>query len=169
MTDAKENYHTVAVLVENEFGVLARVASLFSGKGYNIDSLSVSPTLDPTVSRMTIVTHGSDLIIQQIVKQLAKLINVLRVEDFTEERYLNREMILVKVAAGKKHRSALEKLVTRFDGKILEDGAKSLLLEFNGEPARLGGLLEQLRALGILEFVRTGAVAIHRGETIFTS
>src|SRR5262249_48347623 len=126
-----ERKHTISVLVENEFGVLARVAGLFSSKGYNIDSLSVSETTDPTLSRMTIVTLGSDQIIEQIIKQLNKLVNVITVEDLTRERHITREMCLVKIKAESKE-DAL-KAAERLGARVLENNAGAVVLEVTGD------------------------------------
>lgn len=157
-----ERKHTISVLVENEFGVLARVASLFSSKGYNIDSLSVSETTDPTLSRMTIVTRGSDQIIEQIIKQLDKLVNVLRVEDLTRESHVTQEMFLVKLAPSPE----LLKVAEKVGARILESNARSVILELTGDEDHLSEALNLLRPLGILEIVRTGAIALQRGRLI---
>ncbi len=158
-----ERKHTISVLVENEFGVLARVAGLFSSKGYNIDSLSVSSTNDPSLSRMTIVTHGSDHIVDQIIKQLNKLINVITVEDLTREKHITREMLLVKVSNAKK--DEILKNVSHLNPKVLEENEKSLVLELTGDDdEELNHALYNLQSYGILEVVRTGMLAIQRGE-----
>lgn len=153
--------HTISILVENEFGVLARIAGLFSSKGYNIDSLSVSPTLDPTLSRMTIVTRGSDQIIEQILKQLNKLVNVIKVEDLTKERHITREMCLVKLKADSK--ADLLKLAEKLKATVLESNSKAVVLEMTGDEEDLTKVLEALQSHGILEVVRTGTIAIQRG------
>jgi acetolactate synthase-1/3 small subunit len=153
--------HTISILVENEFGVLARVAGLFSSKGYNIDSLSVSPALDPTLSRMTIVTRGSDPIVEQILKQLNKLVNVIKVEDLTKERHITREMCLVKLKAESK--TELLKLAEKFKATVLESNSKAVVLELTGDEEGLAKALEALESFGVLEVVRTGTIAIQRG------
>lgn len=162
-----ERRHTISVLVENEFGVLARVAGLFSSKGYNIDSLSVSETIDPTLSRMTIVTHGSDQILDQIVKQLNKLVNVIKVEDLTKERHITREMCLLKVKAESKTK-ALE-LAKEFEAKVLESNSKAIVLEITGDEDDLANAFEAFEVLGLLEVVRTGMIAIQKGEHLLVS
>ncbi len=157
-----ETKHTISVLVENEFGVLARIAGLFSSKGYNIDSLSVSETADPTLSRMTILTHGSDQIIEQIIKQLNKLVNVIKVEDLTKEKHFTQEMILVKLKAGSK--SEIQTQAEKLGAKILEAGSKAIVLRVVGDEDEIAHALDVLSSFGILELVRTGTIAIQRGE-----
>lgn len=160
-----ERKHTISVLVENEFGVLARVAGLFSSKGYNIDSLSVSATTDPSLSRMTIVTHGSDQIIEQIIKQLNKLINVIKVEDLTKEKHITREMLLLKLSADRKKDVLAE--AKRLGAKVLESTDRALVLEVTGDDdEELNKALYNLQSYGILEVVRTGMIAIQRGEHV---
>ncbi len=159
-----ERKHTISVLVENEFGVLARVAGLFSSKGYNIDSLSVSETIDPTLSRMTIVTHGSDQIIEQILKQLNKLVNVITVEDLTRERHITCELCLVKMKTDRKN--DVLKTAERLKARVLENNAHAIVLEFTGDEEELYKALEALKPFGIMEVVRTGMIAIQRGEHV---
>ena len=155
--------HTINVLVENEFGVLARVAGLFSGRGFNIDSLSVAETQDPTVSLMTIVTRGDDQIIEQIIKQLRKLVNVLKVTDLHEGQYLDRELVLVKVAATAESKPEILRLMDIFRGKIVDVSPKTYTVEVTGGEDKIRAVLELLRPLGIKEVVRTGKVAMPRG------
>jgi acetolactate synthase-1/3 small subunit len=157
--------HTISVLVENEFGVLARVAGLFSGRGYNIDSLTVSETLEPQVSRMTIVTEGSDKIIVQILKQLNRLINVIQVEDLTAASIVDREVILVKVKQVVDH-GKLFKIVELYGGRIVADEENTYILEFTGDSSALHKILEALAPFGILEFLSSGSIAMAKGETI---
>lgn len=159
-----ERSHTISVLVENEFGVLARVAGLFSSKGYNIDSLSVSETIDPSLSRMTIVTHGSDQIIEQIIKQLNKLVNVIKVEDLTRERHITREMCLVKLKTSAKEE--VLNLAGKLKARVLESNSKSIVLEVSGDEEDLIRALEAFKPLGLMEVVRTGTIAIQRGEHV---
>jgi acetolactate synthase-1/3 small subunit len=155
--------HTISVLVENEFGVLSRVANLFSGRGFNIDSLSVAPTNEEGLSRMTIVTRGDDKILEQINKQLNKLIDVLKVIDFTDGSAIDREMALIKVAAEDESRAEVLRIVDIFRAKIIDVTAKSYTIEVTGNPLKVDAILELLRPLGLKELVRTGAVAIGRG------
>ncbi|GAB4259682.1 acetolactate synthase small subunit [Deferrisoma sp.] len=155
--------HTINVLVENEFGVLARVAGLFSGRGFNIDSLSVAETQDPTVSLMTIVTRGDDQIIEQILKQLRKLVNVLKVTDLQEGQYLDRELVLVKVTATDETKPEILRLMEIFRGRVVDVSPKSYTVEVTGGEEKIRAVLELLRPLGIKEVVRTGKVAMPRG------
>ncbi len=155
--------HTISIIVENEFGVLARVVGLFSGRGFNIDSLSVAETLDPSVSRMTIVTHGDEQIIEQIIKQLNKLINVIKVTDFHDGEFLDREMLIVKMHATEQTKPELLRLVDIFRAKIVDVSTKSYTLELTGDEGKLRAALELLRPIGIRDMVRTGKVAMQRG------
>lgn len=155
--------HTIAVTVENEFGVLARVVGLFSGRGFNIDSLSVAETMDPTVSRMTIVTRGDDQIIEQIIKQLNKLLNVVKVVDLIEGEYLERELVIVKMNATEATKPELLRLTEIFRGKIVDVSPKTYTIELTGDEGKLRAVIELLKPLGIREIVRTGKVAIQRG------
>ena len=156
--------HTISLLVENEFGVLARIASLFSGRGFNIESLCVAEGLDPTISTMTIVTRGNDDILEQILKQLNKLINVIKVTDFKEMDYVSREMVLAKVHADDKTREEILRMVEIFRGKIVDVSSKSYTIMITGDENKLKAFLNLIRPLGIKELVRTGPIAIARGE-----
>jgi acetolactate synthase-1/3 small subunit len=151
--------HTISVLVENEFGVLSRVASLFSGRGFNIESLTVAPTNEEGLSRMTIVTRGDEQILEQITKQLNKLIDVLKVIDFSDGSAIEREMVL----AEDENRAEVLRIVDIFRAKIIDVTPKSYTVEATGNPVKMDALLELLRPLGLKELVRTGAVAIGRG------
>ncbi|MEI6205895.1 MAG: acetolactate synthase small subunit [Desulfuromonadales bacterium] len=155
--------HTISVLVENEFGVLSRVANLFSGRGFNIDSLSVAPTNEEGLSRMTIVTRGDDKILEQINKQLNKLIDVLKVIDFTDGSAIDRELALIKVTAEDESRAEVLRIVDIFRAKIIDVTPKSYTIEATGNPLKIDAILELLRPLGLKELVRTGSVAIGRG------
>jgi acetolactate synthase-1/3 small subunit len=155
--------HTISVLVENEFGVLARVAGLFSGRGFNIDSLSVAPTNEEGMSRMTIVTRGDDKILEQITKQLNKLIDVIKVIDFTDGSGIEREMALIKVTAEDESRAEVLRIVDIFRAKIIDVTPKSYTIEATGNPLKIDAILDLLRPLGLKELVRTGAVSIGRG------
>jgi acetolactate synthase-1/3 small subunit len=155
--------HTISVLVENEFGVLARVAGLFSGRGFNIESLSVAPTLDPSISRMTIVTSGDDRILEQINKQLNKLIDTIKVIDFTSEEHIERELCMIKVTAEDDTRAEVLRIADIFRGKIVDVTAKSYTIEVTGAPDKINAIIELLRPMGIKELVRSGPVALGRG------
>lgn len=154
--------HTIQVLVENEFGVLARVAGLFSGRGYNIESLSVGETLDPTISSMTIVTRGDDRIIEQITKQLNKLVSVIKVMDLTGTEHVEREMILVKVNATKETRSEILRIADIFRGKVVDVSPRSYVIEVTGDEGKVHAFVELLKPMGIRELIRTGRVAVMR-------
>jgi len=159
--------HTISVLVENEFGVLARVAGLFSGRGFNIESLSVAETLDPTISRITLVTTGDDAVLEQITKQLNKLVSIIRVSDFKGTEHVERELLLVKVAADERTRAELMNVVNIFRGKVIDVGPKSYIIEITGQEDKIDAILQLLKPLGIMEIVRTGRVAMLRGtETL---
>ena len=155
--------HTISVLVENKFGVLARVASLFSAKGYNIDSLSVGETNDPEVSRMTIVVTGDDMILEQIVKQLRRLIDVIKVSDLTQGSFIDRELVLIKVRAEPAVRSEIINIVDIFRGKIVDVSSKSYTVEVTGDREKIDALISLLTPFGIKEVARTGKVAMSRG------
>ncbi|MFN8544593.1 MAG: acetolactate synthase small subunit [Candidatus Binatia bacterium] len=160
--------HTISVLVENEFGVLARVAGLFSGRGFNIESLSVAETLDPTVSRITLVTRGDDQVLEQIEKQLNKLICVIKVTDFAETEHVERELVLIKVAADERTRGEVINIVDIFRGKIIDVSRKSYIVEVTGSEDKIAALVELLKPIGIQEIVRTGKVAMFRGTRLLT-
>lgn len=158
--------HTISVLVENEFGVLARVAGLFSGRGYNIQSLSVAETLDPHVSRMTLVTSGSDSVIEQITKQLNKLVNVIKVKDVTSEDPIDRILAMIKVNLSQKTRPEIFKAVKLCGGEILDADPKCCIVEVRGNDEKVKAAIHLLKPYGILEFVQTGNIAIQRGKQV---
>jgi acetolactate synthase-1/3 small subunit len=158
--------HTISVLVENEFGVLSRVAGLFSGRGFNIESLCVAESLDPTVSTMTIVTSGNDAIIEQVLKQLNKLINVIKVVDFKELECVSREMVLVKVNAEERTREEILRMVEIFRGKIIDVSPKSYTLLITGDEEKIKAFVNLIKPLGIKELVRTGLIAMARGDKV---
>lgn len=155
--------HTLSVIVENDFGVLSRVATLFSGRGFNIDSLSVAPTNEEGLSRITIVTRGDEQVLEQINKQLYKLIDVLKVLDFSDGSAIDRELALIKVAAEDECRAEVLRIVDIFRAKIIDVTPKSYTIEATGNPFKIDAILDLLRPLGLKELVRTGAVAIGRG------
>ena len=154
--------HVISALVENKSGVLARIAGLFSGRGYNIDTLSVAPTQDPGISRMTIICRGDDRIIEQITKQLNKLIDVVKVQDLTSDEHVERELALVKVACTPQTRSEIIELVNVFRARIIDVDLKTLTVEVVGDARKTEALIDLLRSFGIRELVRTGRVAILR-------
>lgn len=154
--------HTISVLVENKFGVLTRVAGLFSGRGYNIDTLNVGPTHDPSMSRMTIVTRGDDATIDQIVKQLNKLIDVLKVIDFREGEYIDRELVLVKVNVDGQTRAEVMQITDIFRAKIVDVQPKTLTIEITGNESKVEKFLELMKSFGVVELTRTGKVALPR-------
>jgi len=154
--------HTISLLVENKFGVLSRVSGLFSGRGYNIESISVGETLDPAVSQMTIVTSGDDWIIEQITKQLNKLIDVIKVVDITEFDHVEREMILIKVSPKPEHKAEVLNLTEIFRGRIVDSSPKTYTIEVTGDEKKIEAFIELMKPFGIKDFVRTGKVAILR-------
>lgn len=154
--------HTISVLVENKFGVLTRVAGLFSGRGYNIDTLNVGPTQDPNTSRMTIVTRGDDATLEQIVKQLNKLVDVLDVSDFREHEYIDRELVLVKVSVNSKSRPEVMQITDIFRAKIVDVQPASLTIEITGNESKIEKFIDLMKTFGILELTRTGKVALPR-------
>jgi acetolactate synthase-1/3 small subunit len=154
--------HTISVLMENTFGVLTRVAGMFSGRGYNIDSLNVAPTHDPEVSRMTIVARGDDATVEQIVRQLNKLVNVLEVTNFRDYEYIDRELVLVKVKVDGKRRSEVMQITDIFRTKIVDVQPKSMTIEVTGNETKVTKFIELMENFGVLELTRTGKVALSR-------
>jgi acetolactate synthase-1/3 small subunit len=154
--------HTISILVENKFGVLTRVAGLFSGRGYNIDTLNVAPTQDSDTSRMTIVTRGDAATIEQIVKQLKKLVNVLEVQDFAEGEFVDRELVLVKVGVDSKSRAEVMQITDIFRAKIVDVQPKSLTIEITGNESKVEKFLDLMKGFGIVELSRSGKVALPR-------
>ncbi len=148
--------------MENTFGVLTRVAGMFSGRGYNIDSLNVAPTHDPEVSRMTIVTRGDEATVEQIVRQLNKLVNVLDVTNFRDYEYIGRELVLVKVKVDGKRRSEVMQITDIFRTKIVDVQPKSMTIEVTGNETKVTKFIELMENFGVLELTRTGKVALSR-------
>jgi acetolactate synthase-1/3 small subunit len=149
-------------LVENKFGVLTRVTGLFSGRGYNIDSLNVAPTHDSTASRMTIVTKGDESTIEQIIKQLNKLPDILKVQDFRDGEHVDRELVLVKVAVDSKTRAEVMQITDIFRAKIVDVQPKSLAIEITGNESKVEKFLELMNTFGVQELARTGKIALPR-------
>jgi acetolactate synthase-1/3 small subunit len=163
MGNNKIESHIISVTVENRFGVLARIAGLFSARGYNIDSLCVAETEDPSVSRMTIVVKGDEKILEQIYKQLNKLIDVIKVQDLTKEEHIERELALIKVnTANFNERQEVMQLVNIFRAKIVDVGKKTLTIEISGSNSKIRAMLDLLKGFGIKEVIRTGRIAISR-------
>ena len=155
--------HTISVLVENQPGVLARCAGLFARRGFNIESLAVSTTEDPSVSRMTIVVEGPEWVLEQISKQLYKLMEVIKVLDHTGDAVVSRELALIKVTAEDRTRAELMTIVDIFRGKVIDVSPHSYLIEVTGDASKIAAILELLKPIGIKEIARTGTVAMHRG------
>ena len=156
--------HIIAVLLENEPGALSRVVGLFSARGYNIESLSVAPTEDPSLSRMTIQTAGSDDVIEQITKHLNRLIDVVKVVDLVETPYIERELMLIKVRAVGKEREEMKRMADIFRGRVIDVTDRSYTIELTGDGHKLDAFIDALDGTAILETVRTGASGIARGE-----
>ena len=154
--------HTISILVDNEFGVLSRVSGLFSGRGFNIESLCVAETLDPKVSLMTIVTSGDEQVIEQITKQLHKLINTVKVTDLTGEDHLERELALIKVTASNEHRAEILSIIDIFRAKVVDVSPKTYTVEITGDMEKIQAITELLRPFGIKDMARTGKVAMAR-------
>ena len=158
--------HIISLLMENESGALSRVSGLFSARGYNIESLTVAPTEDPTLSRMTIVTNGSDAVIEQIVKQLNKLLDVVRVLDLNDGKYIERELMLVKVKASNQYQDEMKRISDIFRGRIIDVSDNTFTIEVTGSSSKLDAYLESLDSESIFETVRTGALGLGRGDRI---
>ncbi len=154
--------HTILIHVENKFGVLSRVAGLFSGRGYNIESISVGETIDPQISTMVIVTSGDDWIIEQILKQLNKLIDVIKVVDLTEIDHVERQMILIKVSPKQEYKAEVLRIVEIFRGRVLDSSPTAYTIEITGDDKKIDAFVELMKPVGIKEFVRTGKVALAR-------
>ena len=156
-------HHTISVLVVNQSGVLSRISGLFSGRGFNIESLNVAETNDSGISRMTIVTRGDDKKIEQVTKQLNKLVDVIKVIDLTEENFVDRELILVKMNAEARVREEILRIVDIFRAKVIDVNPDSYTVEITGDEGKIKGFLDLLKPLGIKEVVRSGRIAISRG------
>jgi len=156
--------HVIAVLLENESGALSRVAGLFSARAYNIESLTVAPTNDPTLSRLTVVTTGTERVIEQITKQLNKLVDVVRLTDLTEAQFIEREIMLIKVRAVDQGREEYKRLADIFGSRILDVTESSYVIEMTGDAAKLDAFVVAVGEDNIIEVVRSGATGIARGE-----
>ncbi len=160
--DQAVHKHTISVLLENKFGALNRVAGMFSAKGYNLESITVGPTEDATVSRMTLVTKGDDAIIEQIIKQLNKLIDTLKVVDLTYESFMERELALIKVGTTAENRSEIMQIAEIFQGKIIDISQKTMTVEATGSGQKVDAIIKMLKPFHIKEIARTGRVALKR-------
>lgn len=156
--------HIISLLLENEAGALSRVAGLFSARGYNIESLTVAPTEDPSLSRMTIVTRGSDEIIEQITKQLNKLVDVVKLLDLTEGSHIEREMMLIKIKAPKEDQESIKRLCDVFRGRVIDVTGGAYTVELTGDGDKLDAFIEAVGRAQIIETVRSGVMGIARGE-----
>lgn len=156
--------HILSLLLENEAGALSRVSGLFSARAFNIESLTVAPTEDPTVSRMTLVTSGSDEIVEQITKQLNKLVDIIKVVDLSESRHIERELLLIKLTAKNDHREEIKRLVDIFRGRIIDVTGSSYTIEMTGSGDKLDAFIDALDKKLILEVVRSGVSGIARGD-----
>ena len=162
MNEQENQRHILSLIVDNEPGVLARIAGLFSGRGFNIESLCVAETMDPSVSRITLVTRGNMAVIEQIKKQLNKLINVVKVRDFTDSPYVQRELLLVRVKASPENRAEILRMADIFRARVVDVGNSSYMIEVTGDEGKVTAFLNLLRPLGIQELARTGAIAMAR-------
>jgi acetolactate synthase I/III small subunit len=158
--------HIISVLVENEAGALSRIAGLFSARGYNIETLTVAPTEDASMSRMTIVTSGSEDVIEQITKQLNKLIEVVKVIDLSEAEHIERELMLIKVRAGQKEREDMKRMADIFRGRVIDVSDNTYTIELTGDTRKLDAFIQALDQGSIIETVRTGASGIGRGNRV---
>ncbi|GMU93833.1 MAG: acetolactate synthase small subunit [Candidatus Hydrogenedentota bacterium] len=154
--------HTISVLVENHFGVLARVSGLFSARGYNIDSLCVGETEDPTASRMTVVVEGDDRVLEQIVKQLKKLVEVIDVIDLTRESFVERELVMVKIGVNNSQRTSVIEVAGIFRAKVVDLSPEAMIIEATGSEGKIKAFIDMMRPFGIKELVRTGKIAVAR-------
>ena len=160
--DALFMRHTLSVLVENRFGVLTRVAGMFSGRGFNIDTLNVAPTLDASMSRMTIVVRGDDKVLEQVVKQTEKLVDVIKVDDFGDDEFVDRELVLMRVNVNEKTRSEVLQICDVFRAKIVDVRLDKLVIEITGNEGKIAKFLSLMEHFGIAEITRTGKVALSR-------
>ena len=158
--------HIISILVENEAGALSRIAGLFSARGYNIETLTVAPTEDASMSRMTIVTTGSEDVVEQITKQLNKLIEVVKVIDLSEAEHIERELMLIKVRAGQKEREDMKRMADIFRGRVIDVSDNTYTIELTGDTRKLDAFIQALDQGAIIETVRTGASGIGRGNRV---
>jgi acetolactate synthase-1/3 small subunit len=160
----EEQRHVISVLVENKPGVLARISGMFSGRAFNINSLSVAPTLDPAYSRMIIITQGNEQIMEQIIKQLRKLINVVKVQDLTDGDYVDRELVLIRLKGTAQRRAEILRITDIFRGKVVDVTHDTITIEVSGAQGKIEAIIELLAPIGITELIRTGTVAMPRAK-----
>ncbi len=158
--------HTISVLVENQFGVLSRVAGLFSARGYNIDSLCVGETDDPSISRMTVVVRGDDRVLEQIVNQLNKLVGTIEVIDLTQQDFVERELVMLKMRVKPRQRTEIIEIANIFRAKVVDMGSGAITVEATGSTDKLTAFIDMMRPFGIDELVRTGRIAIARAPKV---
>ena len=158
--------HTISILVENEFGVLSRVSAMFSGRGYNIESLSVAETLDPSVSRITMTVRGDAQVLEQVIKQLYKMVSIISVVDFREGEYVERELALIKVGFESTTRAEVMNIVSIFRASVIDVGINVCIIEITGATEKIDAMIRLLAPLGIKEIARTGSAALYRGERL---
>ena len=162
--EATEKRHIISILLENESGALSRVAGLFSARAYNIESLTVAPTDDPTLSRMTVVTTGTDDIVEQVCKQLNKLIDVVKLVNLTKDEHVERELILIKVEAENEHRDEVKRIMDIFHGHVIDMTDSSYIVEVTGDSEKIDAVLKALEHITMLEVVRSGQLGMTRGD-----
>ena len=162
--EAQEMRHIISILLENEAGALSRVAGLFSARAYNIESLTVAPTHDPSLSRMTLVTTGTDDIVEQVCKQLNKLIDVVKLVNLTDDVHVERELILIKVRAENEQRDEVKRIVDIFHGHVIDTSDTSYTLEVTGDSGKIDAVLKALKSITIIEVVRSGQLGMGRGS-----
>lgn len=165
---SEKQRHTISILVENEFGVLSRVAGMFSGRGFNIERLSVAETIDPTVSRITLLVFGDDLVLEQIRKQLNKMVSIIRVVDFGEGEFVDRQLALIKVRFDAETRAEVMNVASIFRAKVVDVGPAVCIIESTGSEEKIAALVQLLEPLGIKEIARTGSAALYRGDRLLT-
>ena len=163
-TEAAEKRHIISILLENEAGALSRVAGLFSARAYNIESLTVAPTDDPSLSRMTLVTTGTDDIVEQVCKQLNKLIDVVKLVNLTKDKHVERELILIKVKAENEQRDEVKRIVDIFNGHVIDMTDSTYTLEVTGDSEKIDAVLKALEHITMLEVVRSGQLGMGRGD-----
>ena len=156
--------HTLSVLVENKFGVLTRIAGMFSGRGFNIDTLNVGPTLDPATSRMTIVVRGDDSVLEQVTKQLRKLVDVIEIQDFREDQSVDRELVLMRVAVDADSRGEVMQICDIFRAKIIDVQRNNLAIEITGDESKINKFIFLMESFGISDLTRTGKIALARRD-----